>query len=231
MPPTPRVGAKPRLLDKLPGAREISNETWELLAKAKTDEDAQDDIKEMLVSPSKLIFTVWIGSKSTEPKVGHSQFIYLSEEGDEDPFHRCLIVSMMDRTDRGDPTPYAVPKSEYRKWGKWETVTAVTGDQDRVQFFEDDGNLKKLFVPAEGQQTGPKDTPKAMIIGARTASYILNTNPPPVDWPTGALGGEHPRGPRKGETRRVDSAGISSDAWQHRQASVEHHGPQFRSNH
>ena len=132
LPPTPRVGAKPRLLDKLPGAKKISNATWELLVKAKTDEDAREDIKEMLVSPSDRLLTVWMGIKSAEPKVAHFQFVYISDRGDEDPFNRCLILFMMDRSDRGDPTAYAVPKSVYRKWGKWEPVMAMQRDLDRV---------------------------------------------------------------------------------------------------
>ena len=57
-PPIPRVGTKPRLLEKLPGSKKISNATRELMEKAKTDEDTQEDIKEMLVGPSNQLFTV-----------------------------------------------------------------------------------------------------------------------------------------------------------------------------
>ena len=72
---------------------------------------------------------------------------------------------------------YTVAKVGFKKWVGWKSVTAVTADTDRTTFFADDDNLKKLFAPAGGQETGPKDTPHAMIAGPKVAMYVLKERP------------------------------------------------------
>ena len=74
------------------------------------------------------------------------------DRGDKDPFNRHLIVFMMDRSERGDPTAYAVPKAEYRKWGKWTKVTAMTRDLDHIPFFMEDDNATEKGIHANERE-------------------------------------------------------------------------------
>ena len=69
----------------------------------------------MLVSSTNPLYTLWMSRKSAEPNMGHSPFVYISDRGDKDPFNRHLIVFMINRSERGDPTAYTMPKAEYIK--------------------------------------------------------------------------------------------------------------------
>ena len=179
LPPAPAVGAAPRLVDKLEeaGTTEISIETWNLLEEAKSDEDTQEDLRGMILKPSCRVFTLWMNPKTAEVALGHSPFVYIAVKGKSDPFHRCTILFINDRSERGDPMAHAVAKVDFKKWGKWKSVTAVTNDTDRTTFFANDDNVGKLFSPTAGQGTGPKDTPIAMIAGRKVAMYVLKERP------------------------------------------------------
>ena len=119
LPPAPAIGANPRLIDKLKkeGAEEISNETWSLFEEAASDEDAQDDVRAMLTNPTSHVYSLWMNPKTAEVALGHSTFVCIAQKGKDDPFHRCGIVFIKDRSDRRDPMAYAVEKADFKKWG------------------------------------------------------------------------------------------------------------------
>ena len=179
LPPAPAVGANPRLIDKLEkaGTEAISDETWSLFEEAASDEDAQHDVRAMLTNPTSHVYSLWMNPKTPEVALGHSTFVYIAKKGKDDPFHRCGVVFINDRSDRGDPIPYAVEKPDFKKWGGWKQVTAVKTDSDRTTFFADEDNIGKLFSPAPGQETEPKNTPRVMIAGTKVATYVLEERP------------------------------------------------------
>ena len=167
------------MLDKLedPGAKTISIDMWNLLMEAKAGEEAQEDMQEMLKNSSSKVYSLWMVPKSVEVKVGHSPFVYMSKKRTEDPHHRCLVFFLSDRSDRGDPTAYAVYKDEAKEWGKWKQVDAASSPTDRMEFFANEDNMRKLFSPKQGQDIGPKDIPAVMIVGPKTAAYVLKERP------------------------------------------------------
>ena len=179
LPPTPAVGAKPRLADKLKGMETagIGSETWKLLKEAKSDEDAQDDIRAMLTQTSSKVFTLWMNPRSSEVTVGHSPFLYFAATGKKDPYHRCTILFINDRSERGDPTAYAVPKQDYKKWGGWTQALAVKVDSDRISFFADEDNDTQLYAPTQDEELDLKQTPHAMIVGPKVVLYVLSKRP------------------------------------------------------
>ena len=105
IPPPLFLGATRRLQDKLedPEAKEISNATWTLMEKAKSDDESQEDMKDVLVNPNTKVLTLWMNPKSAEVKVGLSPFEYISDKLREDPHHKCIILFINDQSERGTP--------------------------------------------------------------------------------------------------------------------------------
>ena len=117
LPPPPYPGAKPRLQDKLegPGVKEVEKSTWETLEQAKSNDEAQDDLYDLLMKHNPQVYLLLMAKKSAVVKLGHSPFKYISRKANEDEHHRCVIFFINDRTERGDPMAYAVQKAEVKK--------------------------------------------------------------------------------------------------------------------
>ena len=180
LPPPPYPGAKPRLQDKLegPGVKEVDKSTWEALEKSKNDEEAQEDLKGIIMKHNSQVYLLLMSKTSAEVMLGHSPFQYFSSKLGKDPYHRSNIIFVKDRTERGDPMPYAVKKEEAKQWGKWKQVTAVSSNMERMLWFEaDEDNLLDLYKPDTSENTGTKDTPVAMIAGPETALYVIKERP------------------------------------------------------
>ena len=175
LPPPPYPGTKPRLQDKLegPGVEKVDKSTWEAMEKAKNDKESQEDLKDLLMKHNPQVYLLLMSKKSAEVKLGHSPFKYISSKLRKDPYHKCVIIFVNDRGERGDPLAYAVPKEEAEKWGQWKQVTAVSNHAERMAFFHNEDNMMELYAPAEGESTGSKDTPVAMIAGPETALHVL----------------------------------------------------------
>ena len=149
-PPRP-FGTKPTLMEKLqdPSSKRMTAAMWQSVEDAKdnADDEAQDDLLNMVTDANSGAFTLWMSKYSTEVQLGHSSLKYMAEKGDR--YHRRQIVFLGDRAPKGDPHSYAVPKDERKKWGKWKKVNALTAGLNRTQFFDDKSNAKKLYPTRE----------------------------------------------------------------------------------
>ena len=179
-PPRP-FGTKPTLMEKLqdPSSKRMTAAMWQSVEDAKdvADDEAQEDLLNMVTDANSGAFTLWMSKYSTEVQLGHSSLRYMAEKGDR--YHRRQIVFLGDRAPKGDPHAWAVSKDERKHWGKWKKVDALTVGIDRSQFFDDKNNAKKLYTPPSGANTGPKDTPYAQPAGHKTAEYVLKHRPSP----------------------------------------------------
>ena len=115
IPPAPFTpGAKPRLVEILSkDPKELSEGTLQLMEDSKgDDEDAQDELQQMVMDASMGLYLILIGSKRPVVRLGHSPFRYMSRNRKEDPYHQHTIVFLGDRTQRGDPLVFAIPPKE-----------------------------------------------------------------------------------------------------------------------
>ena len=128
-----------------PGVKEVDKSTWEALEKSKNDEEAQEDLKGMMMKHNSQVYLLLMSKISAEVMLGHSPFQYISSKLGKDPYHRSIIIFVKDRTKRGDPMPYAVKKEEAKQWGKWKQVTAVSSNMERLLWFGDDRFLDFRF--------------------------------------------------------------------------------------
>ena len=103
-------------------------------------------MKDILNSTSSCAHTLWMTPTTYEVKIGHSPFKYVAATKGEDQYHRSYILFLGDRSSRGDPQAYKVPTEDFKKWGQWRKVTAVSRDLGRKQFYSDKGNAKKFYT-------------------------------------------------------------------------------------
>ena len=89
-------------------------ERLDVLGNSQADEEAQEDIINMVSSANSGAVTFWMSKYSTEVQLGHSTVRYMAEKGNI--YHRRQIVFLGDRAPKRDPHSYAVPKDERKKW-------------------------------------------------------------------------------------------------------------------
>ena len=116
-------------------------------------------MRDILNSTSASANTLWMSPTTFEVKIGHLPFKYVAVTAGEDQYHRSYVLFSGDRSAKGDPQAYKVPKEDFKKWGEWRKVTAVKRDLGREQFFNNTGNAKKLYTPEESEATESKNTP------------------------------------------------------------------------
>ena len=87
---------------------------------------------------------------------------------------------MGDRTNRGDPTPFAMSPDKAKKCGTWRKVKWDDKVEAQATFFADEKNLNKLYSPKEDVTLKEDDAPLAILVGPKTAQYVLKTNPSPA---------------------------------------------------
>ena len=177
----------PRLQDKLATMvpKDLPESTLKLMDKAKTDTNAQDDLKTIMMDITGTAFTLWIPPKLARVQVGHTPFIFMSKVGEEDPYHRHTIFYMGDRDERGDPTPFAMAPEQAKKCGTWQKVKWDNAFAGQAMFFGKEENLHKLYSPEEGVDLNEEEAPLTILVGPKTAEYVLQANPSPAqleDW-------------------------------------------------
>ena len=89
-------------------------------------------------------------------------------------------IFMGDRTDRGDPTPFAMSPDKEKECGTWRKVMWDDKVEAQATFFEDEKNLSKLYSPKEDVTLKEEDAPLTILVGLKTAEYVLKANPSPA---------------------------------------------------
>ena len=118
--------------------------------------------------------------------LGHSPFVYQSNQRGKDPFHLHIIIFMGDRTELENPTPHAISPDEAKVCGMWSKIKWDSKFDGHDKFFEDEGNIKSLYSPAKHRKLENEEVPLTIIVGPKTAEYVLRTNPSPQwSWRSG----------------------------------------------
>ena len=112
-------GQGPRLQDKLAAMvpKELEESTLKLMDEAKTDTNAQAELRDMVMDITGTVPTLWIPKRMALVQVGHTPFKYISKARDKDPYHRHTIIFMGDRDKNGDPTPFAMSPDKAEECG------------------------------------------------------------------------------------------------------------------
>ena len=149
-------GQSPRLQDKLATMipKELQDSTLKLLDEGKTDPNAQEEIRDLVMDNTSSVFTLWIPKILMQVQLGHSPFNYMSKARKDDPYHQHTIIFMGDRTNRGDPIPYAMPPEKAKARGTWREVKWDDKVDAQATFFEDEKNLNKLYSPTRRDPKG-----------------------------------------------------------------------------
>ena len=91
--------------------------------------------------------------------LGHSPFVYQSNQRGKDPFHLHIIIFMGDRTELENPTPHAISPDEAKVCGMWSKIKWDSKFDGHDKFFEDKGNIKSLYSPAKHQKLENEKVP------------------------------------------------------------------------
>ena len=67
--------------------KELQESTLKLLDEGKTDPNAQEEIRDLVMDNTSLVFTLWIPKMLAQVQLGHSPFMYNSKARNEDPYH------------------------------------------------------------------------------------------------------------------------------------------------
>ena len=75
---------------------------------------------------------------------------------------------------------YAVPPKEAKKCGKWKLVKWDYKTDKHMEFFNDTKNIKKLYSPKAGRDLKTESTLQVMIVGPKTAMYVISQHTSPA---------------------------------------------------
>ena len=129
--------------------KDLQESTLKFLEEAKTDPNAQEELRDLVMDNTSAVFTLWIPKKLAQVQLGHSPFKYVSKARNDDPYHLHTIMFMGNRTNRGDSVRpiYAIPPEQAKKCGTWRKVKWDNKVNAQTKFYKDESNLRKLYSP------------------------------------------------------------------------------------
>ena len=85
---------------------------------------------------------------------------------------------------------YALPPNEAKKIGKWKQVEWDATTDKHEEFFADEGNINKLFVPRKNKNLTKEKKPRGDVGGPKGG--FVRTNQAPIPSEVGEVGKREP---------------------------------------